>query len=158
MKISTSKSILISDPCYILDDSDYDEFLGDSDYDYSVLSGIFTTEYELEATGIGDGTWEVYEISNPGLTLKYMNDLVNNCVETGTKQGRKIGEYSADSGMIGVFLESDVRNYTEYPKELIDKGCICRIPNFTGEIYPVFDKNDELHYVGISESKAFYTI
>ena len=122
-------TLIITDPCYLMKDEDWDEYTNLAFAKSPVYRTLSLDEYlrknhnfgEVIAADTGYGDWsnKVYE-SNTGAVL---------------------GEFTADAGMVIVCTASDLTNYG-YDREkfldLVERGCIAIIPNFTGTV--------ELHY------------
>ena len=102
--------ILITDPCYIFNQTDWDRYC--HDFDHSFIRELGFTNYIWEDTIFGDGSWRVLNSDN----------------------NMKIGSIGADAGLMGVFLLNEVKKYC--PKNNIDElarlGAI--IKDFDGNI------------------------
>lgn len=170
-----NKSIIITDPCYLMHaidknvDGDF-SFYGDSVAKRS-MSKMGFDNCIIAPTLYGDWSCSVYNI----------NDYdVRNCKNVGELAGfftskveekNKIGDFCADSGMLCVVLADDVRNFNPgfFEWALFHRHCVTYIPNYTGEIglYDVEDKNSEFktvyrHIYGIGKGffgyKNFYSL
>lgn len=105
-----NKDIVITDPCYILDEEKFDDMTNS-------LYRIEDTTYQskdmiMRDTIYGDWYCEVYDSNN----------------------GNVIGNFSADSGMVCV-MATDNELVVQNELENIPKECRTIIKNFTGTIY-----------------------
>lgn len=118
-------TLIITDPCYILKEEHWEHWLGMEFGESPIGLDNYLRQYhsfgEVIAADTGYGDW-------------------NNEVQD-SKTGAVLGEFTADAGMVIVCTASDLTNYG-YDKEkfldLVERGCITIIPNFTGTV--------ELHY------------
>ena len=118
-------TLIITDPCYILKEAHWEHWLGMESGDNPIGLDNYLRQYhsfgEVIAADTGYGDW-------------------NNEVQE-SKTGAVLGEFTADAGMVIVCTASDLTNYG-YDREkfldLVERGCITIIPNFTGTV--------ELHY------------
>lgn len=155
-------ALVITDPCYFAKDGDWGESF---DYDNMVIENEEFSDYLMEDTGIGDGTWDVYELNYRAKITK-LSDLLERIYEDDEYEdkliGGSIGQFSADAGISGVFYLSEVLQYNpEFAKDidrLKSNGCLIVIDNFNGEIEPFFDNSEQLHFIGIGDNISFYTV
>ncbi len=99
--------IIITDPCYITNDEDWETFVH---YDYIEISSAIGTSLGLVAdTGIGD----------------WSNSITD-------KNGNELGTFCADAGMVCVFLLEDVLKYN--PSLELPEHIATIIPNFEGTV------------------------
>lgn len=118
-------TLIITDPCYILKEEHWEHWLGMEFGESPIGLDNYLRQYhgfgEVIAADTGYGDW-------------------NNEVQD-SKTGAVLGEFTADAGMVIVCTASDLTNYG-YDREkfldLVERGCITIIPNFTGTV--------ELHY------------
>ena len=121
------KTILITDPCYVLKDEDWDKWqdVNDrrSEFKYlrdNVLYDIRTTcgLRNFIATDTGEGDWS-NEIHDPN--------------------GRTLGDFCADSGMVAVF---DYEEALAYNPEIAELGSHTRtiLEGFTGTVSIMYDE------------------
>lgn len=111
-----SGDIIITDPCYIICDSN-DEDWGKTGYgeDMSIL--LDTNNYLSKETGVGDWSNEIYD-----------------------KYGQTIGKFCADSGMVGVFNLQDVLKYNPDFNYHIEKTWTTSlIKDFDGDIDIIYN-------------------
>lgn len=123
-------TLIITDPCYLMNDEDWDEWL---ELENAYTNPNSLLEYlrskhnfgELIAADTGYGDWS------------------NEVFESDTNE--TIGEFTADAGMVIVCTASDLTNYG-YDREkfldLSEKGCLAVIPNYTGTITLHYDEKD----------------
>lgn len=155
-------AIIITDPCYFSTDEDWGNSIS---YEEMSIDNEKFSDYLMEYTGIGDGTWDVFSLNYTSKKSK-LTSLLENIYEEEEYEdkliGEPIGQISADSGITGVFYLSDVLEYNpEFSNEL-DKlkqdGCATVIDNFNGEVTPFFDSSSQLHFIGIGNNVSFYTV
>lgn len=153
-------SIYITDPCYISKDEDWCERSG-----FDVLtsnpkinSSLGFSQYLMEATGVGDGSWEVFEVpADMNLSFEDIYDIIED-TDNDLSDFNVIGKFCADAGMSCVVYKKDADGYNpEFEKEFSNKShCLTTIKDFEGEIKAYFDEDDSLHFVGIG-NKTFFT-
>jgi hypothetical protein len=147
----TDKTILITDPCYIIN----------RDVDWEIcnygnnMEAFGIENYETYPTGIGDGCWNLYGCDDPDTmfdefqsaadknTYPYDSDEISN------KLYDLRQEYAADSGTTSVFDLAEVESYNPNIREYIQNhpGLVAVVENFTGEIttdYLYFDDYKQL--------------
>lgn len=118
-------TLIITDPCYLMKDEDWEHFLSLELTSKPIGLDNYLRQYhnfgEVIGADTGYGDWD--------------NEVQE------TKTGAVLGEFTADAGMVIVCTASDLTNYG-YDREefldLVERGCIAVIPNFTGTV--------ELHY------------
>jgi hypothetical protein len=59
----------------------------------------------------------------------------------------EIGQCGVDSGTFGVFLLDEALEYNPDFLTKLPQHCYCIIRNFTGEVYPAYDKNEYTHFI-----------
>lgn len=124
--IADNDTLIITDPCYLLTDEDWDKF-GRKPYNYDngqeFLSTLNFGECIIADTGFGD--WDNYIVADNGLNL---------------------GTFCADAGMVCVLTASDFVSYN-YDKEKFEKyvsnGLITIIPNYSGTVELYYEDSDE---------------
>ena len=130
-----NETLIITDPCYILDEKDFDNYT--NCYKDSFIQDLGFTNFIIGDTLIGDWSNKV------------------------TMNGKVIGEFGADSGMFIVCTEKDLLNYAkdkEKMKEYIEK-CkrnLAVVPNFTGEVYTEI-KNDVIIIKGRNNGEVIFS-
>ncbi len=134
--IVNNKTIVITDPCYLSDEVDYDE----TD-EYTRMDKLGFTNYICEPTLVGDWSCKTYKISEKP------KDWLNN---TESDYNIEIGRFCADSGTLFVGLLDEVLrlnpNFNSWASS--HKLCVTIIPDFTGTI-SIYDINDdERHIIG----------
>lgn len=108
-----NKTIIITDPCYLVsDDNSWIDFINEK-ISWEDIFQDWKGDYEISDTGVGDGEWSIKDLNT----------------------GEILGTYTADAGMIGIFLEEDILHNAKDSLEKLSKKCYCRIPNFTGSCY-----------------------
>ena len=148
----TNQTIVITDPCYLMPDC---PIITDYNFDYQKDANLLTPdeqkEYErysndLEAYHQRIKERDDWQICNYGMEMNKIG--FHNCITSPTYigdwcwlvndniTGQVLGQFSADSGMVGVFLMEEIINYD---KTLLDKlkrlqQCACIIENYTGTI------------------------
>jgi hypothetical protein len=124
--IADDDTLIITDPCYIMHDRDWEHFL----------------DLELSSNPIGLDRY-LKEYHNFGEVIAAdtgYGDWTNEVIDNETKD--TIGEFSADAGMVIVCTASDLTNYG-YDKDKIqqlqESGCLAVVPNFTGTVKLVYE-------------------
>lgn len=129
--VADNDTIIITDPCYLMKDEDWDEFL---DKNFSLyptsLADYLRNEHDFGEviaadTGIGDWNNEVYTVDGKDTTL---------------------GRFSADAGMVAVFTFSDLSNYgydEDKLERLVKNGCATIIPNYSGDIMLEYEYTED---------------
>ena len=162
------KSIIITDPCYIVKTSE--------DWDKSDcgerMDLLGFTNYISESTIYGDWSCSTYKVSGGA---KEHLDQVNICCRNMTgeehtedntaalehlaSEEEYIGSFCADAGMVGVFLLDEVLAYNpEFAKFMEEhKFAVTKIDNFEGEITYYVDEETEAHIIG-EGNVNFFTI
>lgn len=109
MKVE-NKTIIITDPCYIVpDDKDDDWFTFCKSGYLDHCDGI--TNYIVSSTKVGDWSCTTFDIN-----------------------GEHLGTFTADSGTVGVFELDEIIKYNpNFPGDL-PKRCYTQIDNFSGNI------------------------
>ena len=152
-------SIYITDPCYITRDEDWMEEKGFDIDNYTINAPEFT-DYLLEDTGVGDGSWKVYQVKEEDFTT--IDDLFDIIEDTDNDLSSYsvIGRFAADAGMSCVVYKKEADAYNpDFKKELggtDNNGCLATIKDFEGEIITYFDDDGELHFIG-KGNKIFFT-
>ena len=114
-------TLIITDPCYIMNDEDWEHFLSLELTSKPIGLDNYLRQYhnfgEVIGADTGYGDWN--------------NEVID------SKSNEAVGEFTADAGMVIVCTASDLTNYG-YDREkfldLVERGCIAVIPNFTGTI------------------------
>lgn len=159
MKVD-GRSIIITDPCYIAKDEHWGEEFNYDDLTISETLGF--SDYLVEDTGYGDGTWSVF-MTGKREPLNRLTSIIEDSYQhediSEVTIGDEIGKYSADAGMSCVLFLDEVEKYG--PEDdldiLIERGCAVVIKNFVGDVEPYYDSEETLHFIGIG-NKSFYTI
>lgn len=137
-------SIIITDPCYICKDEDWDEIMFDDD-----LSQIGFKTSIKEDTIYGDWSCTTFNSgkSDPKeIRTKYLNANYNTPF--------RFGKFCADAGQVCVVYVTDVMKYNPEFFTKYGQWCYTIIPNFDGEIeYCVED--DEAFIIGIGNTNFF---
>ena len=127
--IADGDTLIITDPCYLLRDEDWDE-LGNT-YGYDNLKKYLTEKHnfgELVCGDTGFGDWS------------------NMIIEDDTD--KEVGRFTADAGMFIVCTASDLTNYG-IDKEKFDRyvrnGLIAVIPDYNGKVTVGRSKDNFAH-------------
>ena len=143
-------SIIITDPCYIVKDDDWDEHVDTICFDDGNLDCIGFENNICNSTLYGDWSCTTFSAhkSNPKeLRTKYLNE---DC-----ETPFIYGQFCADAGMVCVCYVTDVMKYNPEFFTKYGKWYYTLIPDFDGEIeYCV--ENDEAFIIGIG-NKNFFT-
>lgn len=101
-------TIIITDPCYLCDDNDYER----TNYG-TELDKLGFTKYLVEDTGFGDWSNAIFQ-----------------------DDGTKLGDFGADSGQVCVVLAEELIKYDPKFKPVIEKpsACYAVIRDFNGEV------------------------
>ncbi len=173
MKLLRERSIIITDPCYVAKEKEWGE--GETfDWEKSTINSPLFSEYIWEDTGSGDGSWDVFEVDHRlgegglmnfvddyAIALKNVDDFPNdenykNILKKLESQQTKVGNFSADSGCIGVFYLDEVLKYNPDFQSGLSNNCYTIIKDFAGRII-IYSAEDYFHILGIG-NKTFYTI
>lgn len=148
-------SIYITDPCYISKDEDWMSENGFDVESYSINCSEFT-DYLIDATGVGDGSWTVYEVpEGMNLSLQDIYDIIED-TDNDLSEFKEIGKYCADAGMSCVVYRKEADEYNpEFSKEY-GGHCYTLIKDFEGKIVEYYDEDNSLHFVGVG-NKTFFT-
>ena len=144
-------TLIITDPCYILKEEHWEHWLSMEFGKDPIGLDNYLRQYhnfgEVIAADTGYGDW-------------------NNEVQE-SKTGAVLGEFTADAGMVIVCTASDLTNYG-YDREkfldLVERGCITIIPNFTGtvELHYEYNKDESklavLYGMSKDEGEDFHTM
>ena len=144
-------TLIITDPCYIMNDEDWEHFLSLELTSKPIGLDNYLRQYhnfgEVIAADTGYGDWS--------------NEVVE------SKTGAVLGEFTADAGMVMVCTASDLTNYG-YDREkfldLVERGCIAVIPNFTGTIELRYEYNKDesklavIYGMSKDEDENFHTM
>lgn len=111
MKI-INKDIIITDPCYIIVNSNKTDDWKKCNYGYSME--VLGIEHYL--TNNANGEWT--------------------CITLEKDTNKKLGNFCSDYNLVSVFILDEVRNYNSNIDKWIKSHlwCVTKIPNFTGEI------------------------
>lgn len=125
-------------------------------YDMKVL-GLHN--YISESTICGDWSCTTYLIKNQKRTPKDIISEINNDNYINSNELMKLGEFCADSGLVGVFLLEEVLNYNPKFSQFIKNRskCVTVIPDFEGDIQYYVDTIESAHIIG-EGSINFFTI
>ena len=138
MKVE-NKTIIITDPCYIIKDNSQDWEKCKYGDDMKRLDNI--TNYESSVTIYGDWSCTVYEGN----------------IEQHSNNSNELGKFCADAGMVAVFELDEVLKYNpNFDNHTDRKWTTTTIPNFTGEI-TIEKINNKIHVIGKGNIN-FYSI
>lgn len=148
-------NIYITDPGYIALSEDWADDEGFDPTDEAINCPEFT-DYIFKSTGIGDGSWQVYEL----LSCQYDRiAAIQKIIEHGDyEKYNVIGEFCVDSASACIVYQHEADDYNpSFITEFQDKThCLTLIENFDGEIEAYYDSDDELHFIGIGNI-CFFT-
>ena len=143
--IADNDTLVITDPCYLLKDEDWEE-LGNT-YGYDNLKQYLSEKHnfgELVCGDTGFGDWS------------------NMIIEDDTDD--VIGRFTADAGMFIVCTASDLTNYG-VDKEKFDRyvrnGLIAVIPDYSGRVTVSRNKEDNayIEFIGATiHDKNYHTL
>lgn len=129
-------SILITDPCYIIKKGeDWDNLIFGGESTPPDLSSLGMPESLMAHTGIGDGTWSVYQVDDPWKCLSLLKEGVPE--EEIFVGATNIGSFGADAGMSCVVNLDQLLAYDrENTEEFLQKysHCYTLIEGFDGDI------------------------
>ena len=143
--IADNDILIITDPCYLLKDEDWEE-LGET-YGYDNLKQYLSEKHnfgELVCGDTGFGDWS-------NMIIEYETDNV-------------VGRFTADAGMFIVCTASDLTNYG-YDKDKLDRlwkfGSLAIIPNYSG-VVTVAKNKDGFAYIDFkgltTHDKDYHTL
>lgn len=165
-------NILITDPCYVVKDNDWDS----CDDEYEGILSSHGVDSISAGTGIGDGSWKVYEVpqgEDPNEwvnKIKALYDEFGNHDETYEKieallaSLQVLGHFCADAGMSCVADIEQLYAYNPEAEEFVKKHnwCCAVIEDFDGEVDDLYLEipgkysYDQLIFVG-KGNKNFFT-
>lgn len=148
-------NIYITDPSYIAKDEDWADDNGFDPLGELIKCPEFTA-YLLKSTGLGDGSWKVYEL-DPSSKYSYID--IHKIIEKGDYSlYNVVGAFCVDSATACVVYQHEVDIYNpSFMEEFRDKThCRTLILDFDGEIEPYYDTEGELHWIGIG-NRCFFT-
>lgn len=178
-------TIVITDPCYIINDSKQDDWCKCSYGENMEALGI--NHYMTESTIYGDWSCITYAIDNPQKIVnqlaeisKYFSNKYEEyggyknisekqykllCKECDNKQDalnlkvKNIGYFCADTGLVSVFLLDEVLaynpNFLKWAKE--HPWCVTIINDFDGDIEYYVDIEECAHIIGTGSTNFFTT-
>lgn len=132
--------IIITDPCYILNSTDWSEFADNYDFD---LSKFGIKNAICDYNGVGDISSSVYITANQyNIIDKVIRAEYNEESDDRTKfedivdNLDKYGEFTADSGMVCICYLNEVMKYNPDFKSFLDKNNnnYTLIKKFTGDV------------------------
>lgn len=164
--------IIITDPCYIIKEQDmstkpkWDDFMDRPSYagmsrEQLVDCGFFEMQKKLNEA---QKEWEKLNLDDWEL-CEYGEDMsligIENCVTSDTgygdwsctvfeeKSNKKLGEFCADSGMVGVFLLDDILKYNpKFDYHTEKPWTTTLIKDFHGEVDIITNENGDVVVVG----------
>lgn len=138
-------SIIITDPCYICKDEDWDKIMFDDDLSYIGFKTSIkedTIYGDWDCTTFNSGKFDPKEMRTKYLNAIYKTPFI-------------LGKFCADAGQVCVVYVTDVMKYNPEFFTKYGQWCYTLIPDFDGEIeYCVED--DEAFIVGTG-NKNFFT-
>lgn len=124
--------IIITDPCYIFRDKDWDTYC--ENFNPEFITELGFTKYLWESTIYGDWSCTTFD-----------------------RQGTIIGEFCADAGLVGVFLLKEVLKYNpKYDDHIDNLFCVTHIKKFDGDIKYIINKKGDAQIIG-KGNIDFYT-
>lgn len=147
-------SIYITDPSYIAKGDDWADDNGFDPMDETIHCPEFT-DYLIKSTGIGDGSWKVYEL-DPSSKYSYID--IHKIIEKGDySKYNVVGEFCVDSANACVVYQHETNAYNPlFMAEFHDKPQYWTlIEDFEGEIEAYYDPDGELHLIGIGNCFFF---
>jgi len=148
--------IIITDPCYLMKQIPWpnrDNFDTNEQYDLAI------GEYHR----LDD--WEKCEYGDSMHVLGFTNYIVEptmygdwSCT-TFDSYGKKLGNFCADAGLVGVFLLDEVLKYNpEYDDHIKNPRAVTLIKDFDGDVHIEYDpEEDEMTVLGHSTQLSFFT-
>lgn len=114
--ISLKGDILITDPCYFIEDKDWGVLEWDNNFEkFGIYNSICRDNLY--------GDWS--------------------CLTFNSDTGERIGTFTADAGMVCVCLLDEVLKYSKKILPYIEKGCATVINNFDGYVhFEILNKDD----------------
>ena len=143
-------SLYITDPCY---------FTRMYDFDDEVIDAPEFTDYLMNFTGIGDGSWRVFKLPEDfPADYEMISDIIEDIVAGKKVPYKIIGRYSVDSATACVVYKDEVDAHNpRFKEEYADKtDCWTQIENFEGEVRPYTDTDMTLHFIGMGNI-CFFT-
>ena len=146
-------NIYITDPAYIAKSEDW---LAGFD---PLIESIDCPEFSdaiIRSTGIGDGSWNVYEplsVNNPTFSM------ICSQIDKGDYNDCKvIGAFCVDSASACLVYQHEAEAYNpSFMAKFKDKPhSWALIENFDGEVETYYDSDGELHFIGIG-NRCFFT-
>lgn len=170
--------IIITDPCYIISESQLEDWKRCDYGDNMRVLGL--TTYISESTIYGDwscSTWstprkdviaQLEEINTLcrkqyELVKQYGRDSVqgkiyDDKIADATLNLKKIGNFCADSGMVAVFLLDEVLKYNpEFDYHTEREWAATLIKDFDGEVDYYVDNDGNAHIIGVGNTNFFTT-
>lgn len=136
-------TLIITDPCYLMKEEHWQQYCSMEFSENPIGLDNYLRQYhnfgEVIAADTGYGDW-----SNQVFTLDDSQTV--------------LGNFTADAGMVVVCTASDLENYGYDKKqflELVERGCIAVIPNYSGDITLEYHIKDGLRLaviMGIGET------
>lgn len=135
-----NQTILITDPCYIINDIDG---ITSDDWAFcnygSNLEALGLKTFMVSSTGEGDGMWNLYSCDDPTAVIEeFRNSAMKDEDLYDSKASKSLSdmgkEFSADSGQTGVFDLSEVLAYNALFMDDLPDRCYAIIEDFTGDI------------------------
>ena len=160
-------NIIITDPCYIVKDSDWKK----CDYGNNMEVLGFST-FISEPTIYGDWSCTVWDLKNKD-PKEFIDNLCKSYWEADRIKGlygklskkykdaleemdskfttlESLGNFCADSGQVGVFLLDEVLKYNpDFDYDLSKPWTTTLIKDFEGDIKYYIDKDTEAHILGV---------
>lgn len=133
--------IIITDPCYVIKDSNNTDWELSGYGENMECLGI--TEYVSSDTIVGDWSCEVFDIGN-----KTIDDICN--AKSNKFKMKSIGEFCADAGMVAVFDLNNVLKYNpDFDYYITKKHTTTLIRAFDGDIEiiaveVIYNSNDKI--------------
>lgn len=170
--------IIITDPCYIISESQLEDWEG-CDYGGN-MRVLGLTTYISESTIYGDwscSTWSTprkdviaqleeintlcrkqYELVKQYGRNSVQGKIYDDKIADATLNLKKIGNFCADSGMVAVFLLDEVLKYNpEFDYHTEKEWAATLIKDFDGEVDYYVDNDGNAHIIGVGNTNFFTT-
>lgn len=148
-------NIYITDPSYIALIEDWADGEGFDPTD-EVIRCLPFTNYLFKSTGLGDGSWNVYELDP--LSKHSFVDIHKIIEQWDYYKYKVIGTYCVDSATACVMYQQEADKYNPAFRENFNgkPHCWTLLEDFEGEIETYYDSEGELHFIGIG-NRCFFS-
>ena len=145
-------NVIVTDPCYIIKDSDKINDWDKCQYGEN-MSKLGFNVYICKNTIYGDWECSVFLINNEN-PKEFIDNIAKNRdieeLENIQYHHKRIGQFCADSGMVGVFLLDEINEYNPEFLDYLSKHpqIATVLKDFNGDIQYYVDPNNEAHILG----------